>query len=322
MRWSAADCANLLLVTAPKHVCEAAGGNQHKNLRPTLKGKVSEDQHTTLNADDARKLQRHFVACLFLHTILNCGLYYWINQPCGRNSYNASQHPEQIKSGLKADYNQVSPRASATLISRPFKPVLSNSLGTQLRSHVAEPLWFLIAPYKVGRGKISPIQIGALMCGDRAANPDVLNSWKEIALYLHRGVRTVQRWHLQLQLPVHTLKGTDRSPVFAYKSELDFWLKQRAARESTVPASGLQSASQKHTDSSAATRAHLLTNKMLDLTYSQRMRLDRLTKQLKRLQSLINGHAPTSKEPVRGADVSLRSGAPNSQKLRDGSKSD
>ncbi len=57
-----------------------------------------------------------------------------------------------------------------------------------------------------------------------------LNSWKEIAAYLGRGVRTVQRWHCELHLPVHKVRPSFRSPVFAYKSELDFWMKQNAER--------------------------------------------------------------------------------------------
>jgi hypothetical protein len=30
---------------------------------------------------------------------------------------------------------------------------------------------------------------------------EVLNFWKEIAEYLHRGIRTVQRWERDLKLP-------------------------------------------------------------------------------------------------------------------------
>jgi hypothetical protein len=52
----------------------------------------------------------------------------------------------------------------------------------------------------------------------------VFHSWKEIATYLNRGVRTVQRWHLDLQLPIHRENARDRSQVFAYKAELDQWL--------------------------------------------------------------------------------------------------
>ena len=52
-----------------------------------------------------------------------------------------------------------------------------------------------------------------------------LESWKEIATYLGREVRTVQRWALDRGLPVHRLPGGDRPRVFSLKSEVDAWLK-------------------------------------------------------------------------------------------------
>jgi TolB-like protein/Flp pilus assembly protein TadD len=50
-----------------------------------------------------------------------------------------------------------------------------------------------------------------------------LDSWKEIAGYLRRGVRTVQRWELEEGLPVHRLIHDKAGSVFAYTSELDVW---------------------------------------------------------------------------------------------------
>ena len=52
----------------------------------------------------------------------------------------------------------------------------------------------------------------------------VLNSWKGIASYLDRGVRTAQRWERELQLPVHRIGKGKRSPVYALPAELKFWL--------------------------------------------------------------------------------------------------
>ncbi|HZQ22119.1 MAG TPA: hypothetical protein VFA89_04905 [Terriglobales bacterium] len=62
-----------------------------------------------------------------------------------------------------------------------------------------------------------------------AQNAKVLNSWKEIAGYLGRGVRTVQRWESNLGLPVRRVAVSERSPVFAFVSDLDFWLHTHAA---------------------------------------------------------------------------------------------
>ena len=63
------------------------------------------------------------------------------------------------------------------------------------------------------------------LASSASLNPGVLNSWKEIASYLGRGVRTVQRWESELQLPIHRPRGKNRSAVVAFRKELDEWLK-------------------------------------------------------------------------------------------------
>jgi hypothetical protein len=56
----------------------------------------------------------------------------------------------------------------------------------------------------------------------------ILQSWKEIASELNRGVRTVQRWEQTLGLPVHRLGKGPRCPVFAFKDELSLWFRNNA----------------------------------------------------------------------------------------------
>jgi CheY-like chemotaxis protein len=58
----------------------------------------------------------------------------------------------------------------------------------------------------------------------------ILNSWKEIAQYLGRGVRTVQRWERDFRLPIHRPKGQNRSATLALSSELDEWLREAPVR--------------------------------------------------------------------------------------------
>lgn len=66
--------------------------------------------------------------------------------------------------------------------------------------------------------------------------PVTLNSWKEIASYLDRGVRTVQRWERELGLPVHRLGSGPRSPVYATTTELHFWMAtSEAVRDKGTP---------------------------------------------------------------------------------------
>ena len=60
---------------------------------------------------------------------------------------------------------------------------------------------------------------------------DRLESWKEIAAYLNRGVRTVRRWETEEGLPVHRHMHSSLGSVYAYKGEIDVWQQTRRRRE-------------------------------------------------------------------------------------------
>jgi hypothetical protein len=56
----------------------------------------------------------------------------------------------------------------------------------------------------------------------------VLSSWKDIAKYLGKGVRTVQRWERQLGLPVRRPNGaSQKSAVVLYRGDVDAWVATR-----------------------------------------------------------------------------------------------
>jgi len=57
--------------------------------------------------------------------------------------------------------------------------------------------------------------------------PKLLGSWKEIACYLGKGVRTVQRWEQCFGLPVRRPESAWRGVVCATPQELDAWLNTR-----------------------------------------------------------------------------------------------
>src|SRR5216684_9387213 len=65
-----------------------------------------------------------------------------------------------------------------------------------------------------------------------------LDSWKEIAAYLEREVRTVQRWEKKEGLPVHRQIHEKLGTVYAYKSEVDAWWKERSAKLGSKPENG------------------------------------------------------------------------------------
>src|SRR5262245_63583985 len=56
---------------------------------------------------------------------------------------------------------------------------------------------------------------------------DRLDSWKEIAAYLRRSVRSVNRWESEQDLPVHRHLHQSSGTVYAFKSELDAWWASR-----------------------------------------------------------------------------------------------
>jgi TolB-like protein/cytochrome c-type biogenesis protein CcmH/NrfG len=64
---------------------------------------------------------------------------------------------------------------------------------------------------------------------DRHAAEGRLDSWKEIAAYLGREVRTVQGWEKTEGLPVHRHQHARQGSVYAFKAELDAWRNARKA---------------------------------------------------------------------------------------------
>jgi TolB-like protein/Tfp pilus assembly protein PilF len=65
---------------------------------------------------------------------------------------------------------------------------------------------------------------------------DRLDSWKEIAAYLGREVRTVQGWEKTEGLPVHRHQHARQGSVYAFKSELDAYREsRRGIPEAAIP---------------------------------------------------------------------------------------
>jgi hypothetical protein len=66
------------------------------------------------------------------------------------------------------------------------------------------------------------------LAAPRAQGPEErLDSWKEIAAYVKRTVRTAQRWEEHEGLPVRRLVHNRLASVYAFKCELDAWWESR-----------------------------------------------------------------------------------------------
>jgi hypothetical protein len=120
--------------------------------------------------------------------------------------------------------------------------------------------------------------------GFRGRDVEILNSWKEIASYLGRGVRTVQRWERDMGLPVHRPKGKDRSAVLAFPTELDKWLHNTPVRSRTLQANGQRTANGNQsgairwrTDFSQVRKSVDRSKQLLDSVYQAAQRHQALT---------------------------------------------
>jgi hypothetical protein len=80
----------------------------------------------------------------------------------------------------------------------------------------------------------------------------VLSSWKDIARYLGKGVRTVQRWERQLGLPVRRPNGaSQKSAVVLYRGDVDAWVATRFSARS------MEKSEARTTESSSTARTTL-----------------------------------------------------------------
>lgn len=59
-----------------------------------------------------------------------------------------------------------------------------------------------------------------------------LNSWQEIASYVGKGLRTVQRWEREIDFPVHRVDNDSRR-VYSDTEEINQWM--RRSEIATVP---------------------------------------------------------------------------------------
>jgi hypothetical protein len=80
-------------------------------------------------------------------------------------------------------------------------------------------------------GEVQPVDPDGAGSLDGTGSRKILNSWKDVANYLGRGVRTVQRYEEKFGLPVRRVAGRDRTSVMAFSDELDAWLNRAAMKE-------------------------------------------------------------------------------------------
>lgn len=66
---------------------------------------------------------------------------------------------------------------------------------------------------------------------NKADPAQFMSGWKDIARYLDKGVRTVQRYEREFGLPVRRPAGKPRGSVVATKAEIEAWVNASPIRE-------------------------------------------------------------------------------------------
>lgn len=97
--------------------------------------------------------------------------------------------------------------------------------------HLAGVLEFSARRYE---GSSRKMELDMKPNGIKISEPQFLSGWKDIATYLDKGVRTVQRYEREFGLPVRRLAGKPRGSVVATKAELDAWVSASPIRNALL----------------------------------------------------------------------------------------
>jgi Tfp pilus assembly protein PilF len=76
---------------------------------------------------------------------------------------------------------------------------------------------------------------------EKSATSARLDGWKDIAAFLCKSERTVKRWEADRGLPIHRVPGGAKASVYAYREELNQWLKSSSSADPD-PAQEVESA--------------------------------------------------------------------------------
>lgn len=110
----------------------------------------------------------------------------------------------------------------------------------------------------------------------------VLTSWKDIARYMGKGVRTVQRWEQDFGLPVRRPLGSNKKAVLARPGDLDAWVALRCGSRGQALAPKLNGKRGQAVVALASLAAEIQTSRMLQ--QSNRMLMDEVSAALNQLQ--------------------------------------
>jgi hypothetical protein len=119
---------------------------------------------------------------------------------------------------------------------------------------------------------------------------EILDSWKEIAVFLRRGVRTVQRWEMTEGLPVRRHDHMKRGSVYALRSDIMLWVRTRQfGQKAPVHRSPMHRSGELRTQ--VAQQRHII-HELADQLQMQLATVMSSWKQLQRSAALANENVP------------------------------
>lgn len=158
--------------------------------------------------------------------------------------------------------------------------------------------WELRAAEIAGRIMMPP-------SNSKIQQPKFLSSWKEIANYMGKGVRTVQRYEAQLGLPVRRPAGKPHAAVVATRAEIDAWIAASLIRETfrLPPALDFRRDPELATLKNGIREMHLLRQQMSELRAEQHLSLKLLVSGLRSLRQKSSDQVIQSEDIL---DAALR----------------
>lgn len=124
---------------------------------------------------------------------------------------------------------------------------------------------------------------------ETSSSSHILSGWKDIANYLGKGVRTVQRYEGELRLPVRRPAGRPRGSVVATKEEIDSWIASSPIRE--------------HSKLEASDTRPVLSMETMKKRIEE---MTRLRAQMKELRANLQGSLDALSESVRSLQAQMK----------------
>lgn len=158
------------------------------------------------------------------------------------NPYLAASHGAPLETHLGKHVREIlddvgiQAEAAIRRVLETGRPVLHQQVAGAFKTKPQGGRWLgTLFPILESDGKVAKVGVVVVELSPRllAEQPPplitppsgILRSWKEISHYVGSCVKTVQRWEQAHDFPVHRVSQNKGAVVFAFKDEIDCWLR-------------------------------------------------------------------------------------------------